>query len=335
MAIQNSAAHLAGTLGYTEQAMREIILHAADYYRPFHLVVTKPNGKVKERHIDNPHKKLPLKALQTAINKKLLVPAADTLPKNLIGSMPKRKPIEHIQPHIGQPTVVCMDLANCFPTITHKQIVRVWRDLFGFNDELAVLLADATTFQGYLPQGPPTSPLLCNFALRGMATEIAAYGTKNDLNYTQFVDDVCISGNDVAARNAINHVYKVASAHGQTIKTSKTEVQDSSERQLSGNLVLNKGARVQRKYIDELVHAIKAAAATGEVSTGQKASLLGKIQNVKTYSQKQGARIEQIYNDAMREVSFYEGSFPKKGVVMNCPHFAKRRAGKCPSLLAG
>jgi hypothetical protein len=128
------------------------------------MITTKKDGSVKVRHIDNPHKSLPLRGLQQAINKHLLKTEAAGLDVSLVGGIEKRSMLKHIEPHVGKKTVVCMDLSNCFPNISFERVAGTWGSL-GYSADIAQLLSEATTYRGYLPQGAITSTLLCNFTL--------------------------------------------------------------------------------------------------------------------------------------------------------------------------
>src|SRR5581483_5314168 len=130
---------LAAKLGYEEDVLRHIAAKSYDYYEPFHLIITK-NGKTKTRHIDNPGKKSALGQLQKKINKQLLLPEVSRLPSEMVGSIKGRNLFNHLLPHVNRPTVVCMDLSNCFPHISNRRLYNIWRRELGFSEELATLL---------------------------------------------------------------------------------------------------------------------------------------------------------------------------------------------------
>jgi hypothetical protein len=324
---------LAAQLGYTENQLFEIATHVNEYYESFHLSVKKPDGKTKVRHIDNPHKKYPLRGLQKAIHTKLLVPEVKLLPSPLIGGIKGRKLIEHLNSHTGKPTVICMDLQNCFPNISQQRVFKTWQYL-GYNDELAKLLARITTIRGYLPQGPPTSPLLCNFVLSDMAREIEALCTANNLAYTQFIDDICISGDDHVTRAIVGEIHRIAHSYGQTINNDKTDIMDSKHRQHSMRIALNNKPKVQQKYIHDLLYELKTQAATGTMCSGEKMRLWNKICYLSIYSSTEAARLKELFNTAMQGVAVYDGKLSKNGSIRPCWRYKKDVWGrqKCPLL---
>lgn len=322
----DSLSDLASTLNYQEELFVEIINNAPSYYRPFHLTTTKPNGQKKTRHIDNPYKKLALRPLQIKIKKLLLEPASKGLDQSLIGGIKGRKVLGHVTPHLGKRTVVCMDLTNCFPNITEKRIKEVWVAL-GYSDELAELLTKATTYRGYLPQGAPTSSLLCNFALNDMAKELRQLFTKNGLSYTQYIDDICFSGDDTIARAMINEVYKITYPYNQRINRNKTEIWDSKHKQTIMGLVVNNKARIDDTYIAKVKARVIAETDGGTISTGMKVSLLGQIQYVGATNKEAGVYLSNLLSRRISDM--YEGNYEKdKGKVRPCYQYLNDTTGK-------
>ena len=212
----------------------------------------KEGWQQKTRHIDNPHKKFPLRALQNAINKKLLIPEISRLDQSLVGGIKKRSMLKHIEPHIGKKTIVCMDLSNCFPNISYKRIVEVWKQL-GYSPQIARILASATTFRGYLPQGAPTSSLLCNFAMNSMATELRELMEARAISFTQYIDDICFSGDDdKVVRAMMNEVYKVTPRYEQHINRKKNEIMDSKHQQKFMGVIVNTKTKVDDAMVKKL-----------------------------------------------------------------------------------
>jgi len=59
-----SLSSLAKRLGYDEEKLIQIAHSSRLYFKPFHIITIKEDGTKKTRHIDNPSKKFPLRALQ-------------------------------------------------------------------------------------------------------------------------------------------------------------------------------------------------------------------------------------------------------------------------------
>lgn len=328
----DSQSELASALSYQEELLIEIVKHTPDYYKPFHLTTQKPNGQKKTRHIDNPYKKYPLRPLQKAIKKKLLEPALGSLDTSLVGGIKGRKILSHVSPHLNKQTVVCMDLTNCFPNITEKRIKNVWMSL-GYSEELAGMLTKATTYRGYLPQGAPTSSLLCNFALNDMAKELRLLFTQNGLNYTQYIDDICFSGDDKTARKIINEVYKITHRYNQRINRKKTEIWDTKHKQTVMGLVVNKKLRIDDTYVNKLKKRILLETDESVVSAGMKISLLGQISYVEITNKEASAYLSRVLSH--RITGTYEAALERdKDKVKPCNEYMNDKTGlwKCTYL---
>lgn len=331
---KNHLGSLASRLNYGEDTLAEIIDNATRYYRPFHIVVEKPDGKKKTRHIDNPYKKLPLRALQMAIKKELLNSQSKNLDLSLVGGIKKRSMISHLEPHIGKQTVVCMDLSNCFPNIDSGRVLRMWRDELGYSDDLAKLLTKATTYRGYLPQGAPTSSMICNFALNQMAKEIRELLASNGLSYTQYIDDICFSGDDNVARRMIGEVHRITYSYGQRINKAKTEIMDTKHRQQMMGITVNARTKVNVTYVNSVARRINTEIQAGYINNGAKLSIVGQILHVKKYDEKAASHLERLLN--AKVIGVYDGNLEKnRGEIKTCwqYRFNRTRGLKCRHLV--
>lgn len=332
---KDSLDHLAARLGYGVERLLEIVADAPRYYSPFHLVSIKKDGSKKTRHIDNPNKKYPLRDLQKAINKELLIPEIPQLDGSLVGGIKRSSMLRHVEPHIDKKTVVCMDLSNCFPNISYKRVVTTWRRL-GYSGDLAKILAKATTFRGYLPQGAPTSSLLCNFSLSPIATGLRAEMEARSLTFTQYIDDLCFSGDDdEVVRSMINRVYKIVPKFEQRINRKKTEIMDAKHRQSLMGITVNKKTKVNGAFVRKVEARIKAAAevAGGTIDSRTNISIGGQILYIKKFDPKSGAYLEKLFNDLVKNV--YQGGSKAKGEMLEpCWDYRKDKSyrAKCQHL---
>lgn len=334
---KNDLQSLALRLGYSKELLLEVIKGAPKYYAPFHMVSIKKDGSTKTRHIDNPSKKFPLRALQKAINKELLIPEISQLDDALVGGIKKRSMLRHIEPHIGKKTIVCMDLSNCFPNISYDRIVLAWKRL-GYTTQLAKLLAGATTFRGYLPQGAPTSSLLCNFAMSPMTTELRLEMEARSLNFTQYIDDLCFSGDDdKAVRDMINKVYGIVPRYEQRINRKKTDIMDAKHRQSLMSIVVNKKTKIDTAMIKKVETRIEMIAneADGIIDSFTNMSVGGQILHIKRYDAKVGDHLESLFNAQVKKV--YEGGSKLKNEELEqCSDYRKDKThrAKCRYLHA-
>lgn len=332
---KNSLASLASKIGYSEELLLDVVKNTPKYYSPFHMVSIKKDGSKKTRHIDSPHKKHPLRSLQKAINKELLIPEISHLDSALVGGVKKRSMLEHIEPHIGKKTIVCMDLSNCFPNISYDRIVAAWKQL-GYTNQLAKLLASATTFRGYLPQGAPTSSLLCNFAMNPMATAIRKLMAANSLDFTQYIDDLCFSGDDdEVARDMINEIYKIVPRFEQHINRRKSDIMDAKHRQSLMSIVVNQQTKIDASVIKKVEQRIDTIMneSSGIIDSFTNMSVGGQILHIKRYDLKAGNHLERLFNAHVKKV-YAGGSRQKSETIEPCWGYRKDKThrAKCAYL---
>ena len=291
-------------LGISEQDLWAMADSAAGRYSSFDVWKgQRPDGSDKGwRHIDNPNDEL--KKLQDRIYSVLLKPLAPGMPLYLTGGMPGRSILDNGQPHVGRPAVVALDIKNCFPSIPYKRIFQVWRNDINCSDAIATVLCKLTTHHGHLPQGAATSPMLCNLALAPMAAEIDAYAQSVGLEYTQYVDDVTLSGGGIQTRLAIGNIMKLARQHGYIIGRDKNNVMDRNEIQRITGIMVNNELTVPRAKVQSILREIKQVGALGhEATTYDINRIWGLIEFVKSVNPKRGETLGAIAKGVIGDIS--------------------------------
>jgi hypothetical protein len=229
------------------------------------------------------------------------------MPDYLTGGMPGRSVIDNASPHIDRKAVVGLDIHNCFPSIPNKRVYEVWRNDLGHSTAIATLLTKLTTLHGHLPQGAPTSPMLCNLALAPVAAEVHAMVTPQGLLLTLYVDDLTISGDPVVARAAIEPVIDTVNRHGYKISHSKVPIMDANEIQRTTGVKVNNVLTVERKKQQEIIRDIKRIGALGHQATTYDINhIWGVIGFVKYVHPAHGKRLERI---AAAEIGDIVGRF--------------------------
>jgi RNA-directed DNA polymerase len=225
-----SVGRLAEILGFSPSMLHAVADKADSFYRPFPL--TTPTGKV--RPIDNPIGQL--KAIQSRI-KDCLLTAID-FPPEIVGGVRGRSIRTGALQHVRQPQVVTLDIRKFFRTIRPIQVAAGWQRHFATGRDVTWLLTRLTTYQGYLPQGAPTSTALANVVFLPMALELRGLCTSRGLRFTVYVDDIAISG--TRAMEMLNDSIRVLSRHGFGASRDKTQIMFRSGRQQVTGLVVNR-----------------------------------------------------------------------------------------------
>jgi RNA-directed DNA polymerase len=158
--------------------------------------------------------------------------------------------VENAKRHIGQPFVLNMDVANFFPSIKIAAIKKMFmHSFFNFPEELAHVLALLTCYEGKLPQGAPSSPMLSNFLLYDADLKLSNLASKNNLTYTRYADDLTISGFIFPQDKFQDKVQEILLPYGLKLNEKKIRYQSFVGRQEVTGIKVNVKLNVDRKYI--------------------------------------------------------------------------------------
>ena len=237
-----------------------------DHYNRF--CIPKRSGS--ERIISAP--KTYLKEAQSWINTEIL---EKIQPEKEATAFRKNKNIlDNALPHTNQGTVIRVDLADFFSTITFPRTRGLFSSLgynSGVSSVLALLCTDSdrrkVVYQSEnwyvsqgprkLPQGATTSPALSNLVARNLDRRIRGYLNylDDDWIYTRYADDLVFSHPDknVFVGRLLTYLNRVIRDEGFKINKKKTVIMRTPHRQMITGLVLNEsGVRVPKKYLKKV-----------------------------------------------------------------------------------
>lgn len=172
----------------------------------------------------------PLKRIQRKIVDRLL--ARVSFPEYLHGGIKDpsapRSIYSNANPHGHARHLVLQDISDFFPSISSDHVYQVFRELFGFGDDVSRCLALLTTRQGAVPQGASTSSYLANLLFWDIEPAVVAQLDSQGLRYSRFADDITISSahelNSSQLREVIALVTNMLTAKGCHQKRSKLHV---------------------------------------------------------------------------------------------------------------
>jgi hypothetical protein len=187
-----------------------------DHTRPLRPFQKKPRSK--PRQIDNPLDDLSW--AQKRINRRLLAPIC--FPEHIFGAVRQRSVLDNAEHHHGASLLVTIDVKQCFPSITNKQVYSIWSDLLGCAPPVAALLTRLTTFERHLPQGAATSPLLANLCIWMIDEPIRQACKQLGVVYSTWIDDLAFSGQ--RARDLIQIAADTLRINGLRISRKKIHI---------------------------------------------------------------------------------------------------------------
>jgi len=273
---------LAFKIGISRQVLEDVAKNKASHYKPFIKKEAKKDGSTKERKIDNPDRAI--RQIQKRINKIILQPYCNALPAYTTGSIKSRSTKDNAAPHVGKQAVLAIDITNCFPSIDSSMVYAVYREIFNCSPPVARLLTKLTTYGDRIPQGAPTSPSLCNIVLEPLALKLNTVATKNQLSFTQYIDDLTFSGSKDNLLRIKSVLLSEIQKSGFEVNMRKLQMFSANERMAITGLVVNRKLGVGRKYVREVQRDIFRK----KVST---AIIKGKIAYVSSVSKSRAAKL--------------------------------------------
>lgn len=172
----------------------------------------------------------------------LINPDDDPDPRNIL---------TNAQKHIGKPWLLNVDYVDFFHSVsTHNVANLMLSDYFSFDEPTALLLAQLTTYNGRLPMGAPTSPVLSNWAARVLDTELLEWAYRNGYTYTRFADDLTFSGNHPILQTHVQEIRAISTTNGFTFNENKLKIcSPSVEKSVTGLLVGEKEVSLPADFI--------------------------------------------------------------------------------------
>lgn len=310
-------------LEINRQELWKIANSAGSYYDPYDKKIVKSDGRIKWRHIDNPKEEL--KYIQRKILKKILVKQMLKLPNGMIGGVAGKSIKDNAQPHINQEMIVTIDIRNCFPSINNRMIFDIWRNVVKCGERQAVLFTKLTTFRTILPQGAPTSSVLCNLCLLPLFNEIKIYAYANGISFTLYVDDITLSGKATDALPAIGIVIKKIQKYGFGVRREKIGIMPANIAQKVTGLNTNKKVNIAQKKIEDVRSKILTIIKRRKGITRKELnSINGDIQFIHSVSKEKSQRLKEFANLLLPK-NFIEADDQKKQEIKKCRHHKRSK----------
>lgn len=247
-------------------------LQALIYPRPPYksFTINKRNGS--PRLIQEPRRAL--KALQYKVLDYLYEHSG--LPKPCVHGFTKNRSIvSNAKAHCNRQTqhLLNIDLEDFFPTISFYRVRGVLQKKpFEFSHQVATVLAHLCTFNGILPQGAPTSPLLSNLVCRSMDRDLMALAKRHRATYTRYADDITFSFSvrrseslpanicsfDSGILTLGHELQATIATHNFRVNAAKSRLSTRLHRLEVTGITINEFPNVKREFIDRIRGALHA-----------------------------------------------------------------------------
>ena len=177
---------------------------------------------------------LPLihKNLETAIN------LSENFPPYVHGFVRKRSIVTNAKNHLAKKFILNADINNFFESIKIGKVADVFLEL-GCKEEIAKILAQICTLDGFLAQGLNTSPVLANIACREMDKELFDLSRRYNCKFTRYADDITISGDENMPNKP--EIEEIFNKYGFQLNHKKYKIQKRGQSQyVTGLTVFDK-----------------------------------------------------------------------------------------------
>lgn len=230
--------HLAKKMRISHGFLCRMAFNASSFYS--HFEIPKKNGAPRKIAAPRP----PLLRAQNWILKRILSKARPH--RYATAFISGRSILDNVRPHAGRPVLIRMDLKDFFPSITYREVRRVFEKM-GYSYRTASFLSKLCTLDGHLPQGAPTSPALSNLVALSLDRRFDGLHRKLKFRYSRYADDLAFSSEDLRLPKLIPFFKQIIREEGFVVNENKTRIMRRGHRQSLTGLVLNVKPNLPRR----------------------------------------------------------------------------------------
>jgi RNA-directed DNA polymerase len=187
------------------------------------------------------------------------------------GFVVDRNILSNSEKHTSKKHVINIDLKDFFPSIHVGRIKGALMSRpFCVGNEAAVVISQiCCRFDGILPQGGATSPIISNIICRSLDNDIMSFARNNRCQYTRYADDITISTSsfhlpkELATLNNGDLILgvklvSIITKHNFQINPDKIRYTNPFLRQDVTGLTVNDFPNIRRSYIKSMLGALHA-----------------------------------------------------------------------------
>ena len=233
--------------------------------------------------------------------------------------------VENARNHLSRKLILNIDLKDFFQQIHFGRV----RGLFiakpyGIGEKAATVLAQIACYNGVLPQGAPTSPIISNMICSSLDTKLTKLAKKYHIVYTRYADDMTFSTHLSSFPEEIvyiedgkvvigNELKSIITSSSFIINEEKVYIRGTNRRQeVTGLTVNSRFVNLPRQYLRELrsilydcetntvYNSALSYISKGKTSNKRILKLAELIKANKEYEEKYGAQIIQWYSNVIK-----------------------------------
>lgn len=161
--------------------------------------------------------------------------------------------VQNAAPHVGKRHLLNIDLKNFFQNISAKRVYELFLGPhFGFHPQIAQVLSLLATYQGHLPTGAPTSPVLSNWICYELDQALMDHCESRGLTYTRYADDLSFSADLPFERSDIETLVALIEKHQFTINRRKMRLTGPNRQLQVTGIVVNERLSIDRRQLKKI-----------------------------------------------------------------------------------
>lgn len=165
--------------------------------------------------------------------------------------------ITNASAHKHKKYILNIDISDFFPSFHFGRVQGYFHKSkeFNFSKEVSTIIAQLACYEGKLPQGAPTSPIISNLIFNIVDLRILALAKKYKLDYTRYADDMSFSTNNNAFKKDhlafMQELEELLGKNGFEINKNKTRLEYHSSKQEVTGLTVNDKVNASRNFINK------------------------------------------------------------------------------------
>lgn len=217
-----------------------------------------------------------------------------------INGVHRTSTITNSKPHVHKSILYKIDLKDFFQTVTIEHIK------LSIPKSIGDGWIDLCMYEGRLPTGAPTSPILANIAFMDTDKKIVELLRNTDISYTRYMDDLSFSSNalEQLTPELVNQIFKLIELDKWTINRKKSGLSLSFRRQEVTGIVVNQKINLARDKKLLLRSKLDHLARVSSILTPE---LQGELAYIKSIDTNLFTGFNTYFN---KRVNYYDGQRP-------------------------
>lgn len=160
---------------------------------------------------------------------------------------------ENARNHIDKKFVLNIDLKDFFSNISGKRVKELFdSEYFIFPKSIATAFSLLVIYQGRLPTGSPTSPVISNFICLGLDADLEDFCNKNGLTYSRYADDLSFSSDEPITEDITIDLMMIIHQNGFVVNPKKIHRKTNNQQQIVTGLVVNEKVNIRRALLKKI-----------------------------------------------------------------------------------